>query len=108
MSAISADNLNAWQTRQEHPAALEIILLKQTYVLPWVQFLYAEGGGDEVRIAFATHDVIVCGARLQSLLTDVAAQRLARLHEPARPDQFETGDEPCIREVHVSSIEKRR
>ena len=54
MSTVLADNPKAWKTRQERPAALEIILLKRTYVLPWAQFLYAEGDNDEVRIALHT------------------------------------------------------
>lgn len=108
MSAVLADSPKSWKTRQERPAALEIILLKRTYVLPWIQFLYADGDDDEVHIAFATHDVLVSGGRLQSLLSDVAAQRIAQLHEPTRGDQFENGDVPRIREVSVSRIEERR
>jgi hypothetical protein len=77
------------------------------YVLPWIQFLYAEGDQDEVHIAFATHDVLIRGAGLQSLLSDVATQRIAQLHEPTRGDQFENGDVPRIREVSVSRIEER-
>ena len=50
MSTVLADNSRTWKTRQERPAALEIILLKRTYVLPWSQFLYADGDNDEVRI----------------------------------------------------------
>ena len=107
MSTVLADSPKSWKTKQERPAALEIFLLKRTYVLPWIQFLYAEGGDDEVRIAFATHDVQVMGAGLQSLLSDLAAQRIARLHEPPRHDQFENGDVPHIREISVSKIEER-
>jgi hypothetical protein len=40
---------------------LEVILLKQVFVLPWNQFLYAEGGDDEVRAVFTTHDVVAKG-----------------------------------------------
>jgi hypothetical protein len=107
MSAIVADSQKSWKTRQERPAAFEVILLKRTYVLPWIQFLYAEGGYDEVHIAFATHDVVVRGAGLQSLLSDVAAQRIAQLREAMRHDQFDNGDAPHIRVVSVSEIEER-
>ena len=48
--------------------ALQVVLLKQTYVLPWSQFLYAEGGNDEVRLIFSTHDVLVKGSDLNPLL----------------------------------------
>src|SRR5438105_493008 len=97
MSAALADNPKFWKARQEHAAALEVILLKRTYVFPWVQFLYAEGDDDEVRIAFATHDVMVKGSGLDALLTDVAANRIAQLQEPARSDQFEDGTGPSVR-----------
>ena len=107
MSAVLADNPKSWKTRQERPAALEVILLKRTYVLPWIQFLYAEGGDDEVHIAFVTHDVVVKGAGLLSLLSDVAAQRIAQLHEPGRSDQFENEGSPCVREITVMKIEER-
>jgi hypothetical protein len=46
---------------------LEVILLKQVIVLPWNQFLYAEGGDDEVRAVFTTHDVVAKGSGLASL-----------------------------------------
>jgi len=106
MSAVSADNPKFWKTKHECPA-LEIILLKRTYVLPWVQFLYAEGDADEVHIAFATHDVLVKGAGLDALLADLALHRIAQLHEPTRSDQFENGGASCIREISVSKIEER-
>jgi len=43
----------------DQPPALEIVLLRHTVVLSWSQFVYAEGGDDEVQIAFASHDVVV-------------------------------------------------
>jgi len=97
MSAVSADNPKFWKTKPECPAALEIILLQRTYVLPWVQFLYAEGDADEIHIAFATHDVLVKGAGLDALLEDLALHRIAQLHQPARTDQFEDRGASCIR-----------
>ena len=108
MSTTLADNPKVWKTRQERPATLEIVLLKRTYVLPWVQFLHADGDNDEVRIAFATHEVTVKGGGLQSLLADLAAQRIAQLHEPSRLEQFENGGSPRIREVIVRTIEEWR
>jgi hypothetical protein len=69
MTTLSTDNQKSWKTTtQERPAALEIVLLKWTYVLPWSQFLYAEGGDDDIRLAFTTHDVLVKGGGLSSLL----------------------------------------
>ena len=37
-------------------------MAKQTLVLAWNQFVYAEGSDDEIRMAFASHDVIVRGS----------------------------------------------
>jgi hypothetical protein len=75
-------------------AGLEVVLLKRTYVLPWNQFLYAELTTMRIRLAFMTHDVMVSSAGLDSLLMDLAAQRIARLQQPARVDRFtgETGE----------------
>jgi hypothetical protein len=60
MNAALTDNRQPWETgAPERPAGLEIVLLKRTFVLPWNQFLYAEGGDDEIRVAFTTHDVLI-------------------------------------------------
>ena len=48
MSSVSADNQKPWRVAvQDRPAGLEVILLDRTLVLPWSQFLFAEGGDDE-------------------------------------------------------------
>ncbi len=67
---------------------LEVVLLKRTFVLPWSQFLFAEAGNEEIRLAFSTHDVVVTGSRLEKLLEDLSARRLSRLQEPGRADRF--------------------
>ena len=38
--------------RERRPAGLRVVLPKRTYVLPWAQFLYAEGAPDTVRAMF--------------------------------------------------------
>ncbi len=75
-------------SRSHRRAGLEVILLKQTLVLPWSQFLYAEGGDDQVRLVFSTHDIVVSGNRLGPLLAEVSAQRVSRLREPTRTEKF--------------------
>jgi hypothetical protein len=105
MSTPSVDSQKPWSTTTERPAGLEIILLKRTYVLPWCQFLYAEGGDDEIRVAFTTHDVLVKGSGLNSLLMEFAAQRISRLLEPARADRFATGTAQSILELSVVKAE---
>ncbi len=57
-------------------------------MLPWSQFLYAEGGADEIRLAFSTHDVVVSGGQLGPLLADLSAQRVSVLREPLRAGVF--------------------
>lgn len=109
MSAVSVDNQYEWRTvGYERPSSLEIVLLKRTYVLPWSQFLYAEGGEDEVRLVFATHDVYVKGSGLGSLLTEFAAQRVARLSAPTRADRLEAVSGRVIRELVVERAGEHR
>jgi hypothetical protein len=108
MTTVLTDNPKTWKTKTERPVTLEIILLKRTYILPWVQFLYAEGGSDEVRLVFATHDVVVKGSGLQSLLTGLAVQRVTQLQEPARADRHENGSAPFVREIEVAKIDEGR
>jgi len=102
MSAASVDNEYEWRTvGRERPSGLEIVLLKRTYVLPRSQFLYAEGGDDEIRLVFATHDVVVAGTGLSAILTDLAEQRIARLKEPTRADRLDSSGTTRIRELRV-------
>ena len=84
---------------------LEIILLKRTFVLPWSQFLFAEGENDKIRLAFSTHDVVVTGSRLGSLLQDLSGQRLTRLQESSRPDRFSSVTGPQITSISVHKVE---
>lgn len=84
---------------------LRVILLKRVYVLPWSQFLYAEGTSEEVRAFFSTHDVVVRGSGLDSLLADFASQQMSVLKEPARVDRFGSSAGPQISEVQVRRVE---
>ena len=90
---------------EDKVTALEIALLKRTYVLPWHQFLYAEGGEDEVRAVFAMHEVNVRSAGLTALLADLAAQNVTVIQEPTRADRFQRGGGQFIREVVVQKFE---
>ena len=109
MNAISVDRQrNGKAPGSERQTGLEIVLLKRTYVLPWSQFLFAEGGDDEIRAVFTTHDVIVRGAALTGLLAELAGQRIARLQEPARTDRFEQSSGPMVRQVIVERVQEAR
>jgi hypothetical protein len=106
MNRASADNRKSWSvSSDDRVAALEIALLKRTYVLPWNQFVYAEGGDDEVRAVFATHEVIIRGSGLSELMTDMAAQRVALMHEPVRADRFSSLGGRFIGEIIIQKIE---
>jgi hypothetical protein len=103
----SAGETKPWTTNPDaRVLGLEVILLRQIIVLPWNQFLYAEGGDDEVRAVFATHDVIAKGSGLAPLLSDLAAQQVTRLKEPARVERFTQAVGARITELHVRKAEQ--
>ena len=104
---VSAGEAKAWEieTGQQRPHGLQVVKLKRIYVLPWTQFLYAEGTSEEVKAAFSTHDVVIKGSDLTSLLSDFAAQRITVLKEPTRTDRFASLDGPRITELDVHQIE---
>ena len=98
----SAFDENSWTVETEQRLlGLEIVLLKSSYVLPWSQFLYAEGTSEAVRAVFTTHDVAVRGSDLTSLLSDFARQRISVLREPARTEKFSGESGPRITELTV-------
>jgi hypothetical protein len=108
MNAASVDSEDEWRVvARERSTGFEIVLVKRTYVLPYSQFLYAEGGDDEIRLVFATHDVFVAGRGLSAILTDLAEQRICRLNEPTRADRLSRFGTPCIREIRVQKAVER-
>jgi hypothetical protein len=94
-----------WTVTATAGTALEVVLLKRTIVLSWGQFVYAEGSDEEVRLAFTSHDVIVRGAGLTPLLSDVCSHRVTAIHEPLRVERFPSGFARFIREVEVRRID---
>ncbi len=88
------------------PLALQVVLLKRTYVLPWSQFLYAEGANYEVRLTYATHDVLIKGSNLDPLLAAIAGHGLSRIQESTRSDRFVSPAGPHVREITVEKIEQ--
>jgi hypothetical protein len=85
---------------------LQVVLLKRVYVLPWSQLLYAEGTSEEVQAFFTTHDVVVTGSTLDSLLADFASQQIAILKEPARTEKFTSSVGPSITRLQVRRVEE--
>jgi hypothetical protein len=84
---------------------LEIVQLRQALILSWNQFVYAEGGDDEVRIAFASHDVVVTGAGLGPLLPAIAAHRVALIRQASRSERFADSEGPFVGEIVVRKME---
>ena len=84
---------------------LEVVLAKQTLILSWNQFVYAEGSDDEVRIAFASHDVTVRGAGLSSLLHAIPGHRVTSTREVARSERFSTSEVRFIREIEIRRVD---
>ncbi|HZL55881.1 MAG TPA: hypothetical protein VFC21_02300 [Bryobacteraceae bacterium] len=102
MNAVSVDRQrNGKAIGPEREIGLEIVLLKRTYVLPWSQFLYAEGGDDEIRAVFTTHDAIVRGTAMTGLLARLASQRICPLQEPACTDRLDESSGPIVRQSIV-------
>ena len=105
MTTTSAYDPQPWTVEaHDHPLGLEIQLLRCTFVLPWTQFLYAEGGNEEIRLAFSTHDVVVKGFHLDSLLAALSAQRVSRLRESVRADRFSSGAPLQISAISVQKV----
>ena len=102
----SVGDKKPWAVDQRRVYGLRVVLPKRTYVLPWAQFLYAEGAADNVRAVFSMHDVVVTGCGLEALLADFAAQVVTVLQQPARTDHFASAPGPRILAVEVRRIEE--
>jgi hypothetical protein len=101
----SVDKL-PWTISTDCPVpTLEVVLLNQAPIVSWNQFVYAEGRDDEVRIAFASHDVIVRGAGLSSLLHAIPGHRVASIREVTRSERFSTSEVRFIREIEVRRVD---
>jgi hypothetical protein len=102
----SGNNETPWAVdRQRRPYGLRVVLPKRTYVLPWAQFLYAEGAADTVRAVFSMHDVVVTGCGLEALLADFATQVVTVLQQPPRAEHFATAPGPRVMAVEVRRME---
>ena len=104
MNAASVDK-SPWVIGAHQTPTLEIVLLRQTVVLSWNQFVYAEGCDDEVRIAFASHDVVLKGAGLGPLLPAIAAHQVALIRQTTRSERFADSAGKLVREIIVRKME---
>jgi hypothetical protein len=102
----SVGDKKPWAVDRERRAyGLRVVLPKRTYVLPWAQFLYAEGAPDTVRAVFSMHDVVVTGCGLDVLLADLAAQVVTVLPQPPRAEHFAPAPGPRVLAVEVRRVE---
>ena len=101
----SVGDKKPWAVDQRRVYGLRVVLPKRTYVLPWAQFLYAEGAADTVRAVFSMHDVVVTGCGLEVLLADLAAQVVTVLQQPPRAESFLPAAGPRILSVEVRRME---
>ena len=105
MNSALADK-SPWTITTESPvSALEVVLPKQTLILAWNQFVYAEGSDDEVRIAFASHDLIVRGAGLLPLLRAIPGHHVASIRDVGRGERFSSREARFIREIQIRKVE---
>ena len=105
MNVVSGGNL-PWVVSSGHSTGtLEILLQTQTVILSWHQFVYAEGDSEELRIAFASHDVVVKGAGLDALLPVLASHRVVSLRASLRSERFSGQAGRFIHEIVVRRIE---
>jgi hypothetical protein len=104
VNAASVDKAPWVISAADQPPAVEIVLLRQAVIISWNQFVYAEGGDDEVRIAFASHDVVVKGSGLDPLCA-IAAHRVALIRKSERSERFPHPAGRFIREIVVRKIE---
>ena len=58
-----------------------------------------------MRIAFASHDVVVNGAGLDPLLSAIAARRVVSLRESVRAERFSAQEARFVNEIVVRRVE---
>jgi hypothetical protein len=102
----SVGDKKPWAVDQRRVYGLRVVPPKRTYVLPWAQFLYAEGAPDDVRAVFSMHDVVVTGCGLEALLADFAAQVVTVLQQSPRAEHFASAPGPRVVAVEVRRIEE--
>ena len=104
MNVVSSGNV-PWVVSSGDPAAtLEILLQKQTVILSWHQFVCGEGNSEELRIAFASHDLVIKGVGLDALLPAIASHRVVSLRESLRSERFSAQTERFIHEIVVRRV----
>jgi hypothetical protein len=102
VNVVSGGNVPWVLSSGDPTATLEILLQRQTLILSWLQFVCSEGNSEELRIAFASHDVVIRGAGLDELLSAIASHRVLSLRASLRSERFSA---QAGRFIHESSSE---
>ena len=105
MNVVSAGNVPWVISADDTATTVEIVLQKQTVVLSWHQFVYAEGDSEQVRMAFASHDVVISGSGLDPLLSAIAAHRVVSLRASVRSERFSAQAARFVNEIVVRRVE---
>jgi hypothetical protein len=99
------DSKACWNGMEhDRPAGLEIWLKKNTIVLPWSQFLNAEGGNEKIHVEFSTYDLVIEGNGLNALLQNIAAQRVSVMRELSRAERFGSVSGAYISSISVGKV----
>ncbi len=92
-----------WEVSEDGRAtSLMVHLRHQSFVFPWSLFLFTEGNDASLRAVFHTHVILVQGAGLTSLLSDLATQVVCALIEPGRTAKFSKSEGPYVAGISIS------
>jgi len=93
--------------REGYALAMRICVAQKWYVFPWSRFVYAEGNGDEIKAAFATHDVTLRGEGLWKLLDYIQNQKLVEIQASPRSEKFGASGGTAVYEIIVKSVDEK-
>lgn len=97
-----AATVSCVKSEESQPALLVSTWQGVNWVLPWAQFVSARLEGDRIELTFGNCVVVVSGENLPALLGDIAAYRIAALHEmPAEYRRKAIDGEPFISRIEV-------
>lgn len=82
-----------------------VVLLRHAFALSWAHFLYAQGDDAEVRAFWTTHELVIKGSGLRSLLEELASQRLEAIFESPRASRFGQAG-PMVAEIDITKLEE--
>jgi hypothetical protein len=111
--SMNANQPECWST-EPHARGLRVeVAADHSFILPFDQFIFAEltvhDGEQVLKLAFATHEVVLRGRALRRLET--AIQRMDLAHVVALPEHYGAAipdGQPLIRELAVAEVDSGR